>query len=60
MPDVAELGAALAEALLEPGERRRGPAVEENRSVRRFEQVDADRPLEAAESEVDRERRVQR
>ena len=55
---VAELEAALAQALLQPRERRRRPAVEERRPVARLDQVDADRALEAAEPEVDRVERL--
>ena len=60
VPDVAELDAALAQPFLQPGERRRRAAVEKERAVRRLEQVDADRALEAAELQVDRDQRVQR
>ena len=54
VPEVLQLEAACAQALLQPRQGRRRPAVEEGRAVPSVEQVDADRALGGAEVEVDR------
>src|SRR5207237_1412341 len=58
VPDVRQLDAAVAQRLLQPRQRRRGAAVEEQRPVGAVEDVDADRALHAAKVEVNGKQRI--
>src|SRR3954470_426241 len=57
MPDVLQLEAPFAQALPQHADAGRRPAVEQRRSLRRLQEVDADHPLAAEVEEVERRRR---
>jgi hypothetical protein len=52
--EVGELEPALGEPLLQRGDAGRGAAVEQRRSFRRVEEVDADHALAAEVQQVER------